>query len=192
MAAPSAHAQKLHLIPSKEKFEGLSGTTFPKQVVLRHDGGEIVLHAAGSGVRRQLMFKVYEAAAYSDRLDKFVSPYEAFTSGDAVAHMRLHFLRTMTGAKVREAVEDGIDRVAGSEKVADQTAAFLEYLADGVRKGQKIELTWVPTVGLFSEIGGKAKPMIPGDEFAQTVLMVWFGSDPVSSELKHDMVRFAK
>ena len=49
---------------------------------------------------------------------------------------------------------------------------------DGVGKGQKLTLTYVPNEGTHVQIGGKDKGVLPGKATADAILATWIGPDP--------------
>lgn len=198
LAAPAlsgAEPAPLVLEPRGGTFQGLhDGNAFPSEILLRGPGETTVLRGLGSGVRRQLMFKVYEAALYADgSADLGPDRFRALIHGGFPRHIVLRFMRDVTGAKVREAIEEGFARSVpdGSPALRRDRERLLGYFERGIREGETIELTLLPGRGLYTRIGGEWMEPIDNDPLLRAIMEVWLGENPVSRELKHALVRLA-
>jgi hypothetical protein len=60
---------------------------------------------------------------------------------------------------------------------------------DGVGKGQKLVLTYLPGEGTRVEVGGKVKGTLPGKPTADAILSTWIGKDPApGADFKKDVL----
>jgi hypothetical protein len=172
-----------------------SGLIFPKSVaVTTFDGRTIPFQVTGTGVRKKMMFKVYAAALYVDgSVPLPPPPLETLSVDDLPRRLVMTFLRDVDEEKIQEAYREGlIDKVWKAQpgpELADQVDSFLDYFKGGVRKGESIELTYLPGEGLYTVVGGKPKPVVADPNIARGVWRVWLGNEPVSQELRRDLVR---
>lgn len=196
--APAQDAPtNLVLTAGPESFVGLgTDARFPTQLVVSGPGKDIVMQALGSGVRKKMIFKVYECVAYAEAgavLEP--DPAAAFIEGDFAKRILMYFERDVDGGKIRGAFEEGFAKVQGDQAWTEALLAsrdrFISYFQDaGVKDGQWIELTWVPGWGLYTVIAGMGQPVIDDAELASALWAIWLGDKPVSDDLKRDMLRF--
>lgn len=180
------------------KFKG-KGTdmVFPREIVVTGVGSEVSMRALGSGVRKKMVFKVYEGVAYAETgVDLGMDPYHALIGGSFAKRILMFFERDVGGGKIRGAYRDGFKKVQGdsvwSDELLRDIEAFLGYFEGetGVKDQQTIDLVWIPGSGLYTMKAGKSYPVINNPELVSALWAIWFGHDPVSDDLKRDMVRF--
>lgn len=189
--------QVLYVTASGGTFQGKGAKIqIPKEVVIKAAGNSVRLTALGSGMRKKLVFKVYEGVAYADaQADLGPDPYSALIQGDFAKRIVMHFVRDVSGGKIRGAFQEGFDKTAPAAERSPQFSKdldrFLGYFTDGkVKDGQTIALTWMPGMGLYTVSAGKPMPPINDAELASSLWAIWFGDKPVNESLKRDMVRF--
>ena len=191
--------QMIHVDAGGQTFKGKGcDEQFPTEITLKAAGQEFPLVAVGSGVRKKMVFKVYEGIAYADQAaDLGDDPYTALIEGNFPKRIVMFFLRNVDGGKMRGAYEDGFKKTMPE---ADRTESFnaamdtfLAYFPENseARDGNTIELTWIPDMGLYTVMNGVPSPPINNPELATALWAIWFGDEPVSGDLKKDMVRFA-
>jgi hypothetical protein len=167
----------------------------PIQVVLENTDPPVTLVALGSGVRKKLMFRVYEAVAYVDEgVELGSEPYRAFMEGEFTRRLELHFDRDVDAGKIQEAFQEGFQRVFGESGVPRELASDVDQLVGyfseaDVHDGDMIALTWVPGRGLYTDVAGEPFPVIGNKGLAPSLFAIWFGPNPVSEELKRDLLR---
>lgn len=198
--AQGAAPQILEVSPAgTETFKG-KGTDdqFPSQVRIQAGGETVTLKALGSGLRKKMMFKVYEGVLYAD-VNAAIGedPYEALISGDFAKRVEMHFLRGVDGGKIRETYEEGFAKTipadAMTPELEEAKKTFLGFFTDeGVKDGQAIEITWMPGMGLYVVMPGRPGGPIADPAFAKALFAIWFGPNPPSDDLKTGMVRFVK
>ncbi len=171
---------------------------FPEQVAIAAAGESVTLKALGSGLRKKLMFKVYEGVLYADAgANLGTDPFDALVNGDFAKRVEMHFMRDVDGGKIRETYEEGFAKTLPPESMTPELekdkAAFLGYFTDaGVKDGQTIAITWMPGMGLYVMMPGRPCPPIADPAFARALFGIWFGPSPASEDLKQGMVRFVK
>ena len=57
-----------------------------------------------------------------------------------------------------------------------------------VKKGDVINLDFIPTTGTSVVINGKTRGLVEGDDFFTTLLKIWLGEEPADSDLKEAML----
>jgi len=188
--------QSLVLTAGPESFQGVgTDARFATQVVVSGPGKDLVLRALGSGIRKKMIFKVYEGVAYAqDGAALEPDPAAALINGDFAKRILMYFERDVDGGKIRGAFEEGFAKVQGKETWPTELTAdrdlFISFFADeGVKDGQIIDLIWVPGWGLYTTVAGEQKPVINDPALTSALWAIWFGSDPVSGDLKRDMLR---
>ncbi len=97
--------------------------------------------------------------------------------------MALHFLYDVSKEQMCEAWDEGLE-ANNPNASADVKKAFgtLCTWMDGVGKGQKLFLTYLPGEGTRVEVGGKVKGTLPGKAAADAILGTWIGPDPAPGE----------
>jgi hypothetical protein len=195
-AVPAGSAEAIEIRDGRETFPAVTpGVEFPRSVVVVDGDRRLELTAVGSGVRKQLLFKVYEIAVYAETgVDLGPNPDRTMIEGRFARHLKLRFLRSTTGEKVCEAYENGFARVLDtvSPRLAEDKARLLGFFENGVEEGNVIELTWIRGDGLYVHIEGSGMPRIDNDELARAMFAIWFGDEPVSGDLKRDMLRLVR
>ena len=64
----------------------------------------------------------------------------------------------------------------------------IEDLFTDAHKGDQIWLDYLPGKGTRVSINGKTAGTVPGDDFYPSLLRVWLGESPVTSDLKKAML----
>ena len=185
----------LQVVPGAETFtDPSSGIVFPKAVTLRDGDREFRMKATGSGLRKKIVFKVYGAALYVDETAALgPDPLASLVAGHMARRIVMTFKRDVDYGKIREAYEGGLKRVWKGKldpAVAPDLETFLHYFDKGVKEGQSIELTYLPDKGLCTAVAGVSYPLVTNPKIAHDIWAVWLGDDPVSTDLRRDLVRF--
>ncbi|MDH3214845.1 MAG: chalcone isomerase family protein [Candidatus Krumholzibacteria bacterium] len=169
---------------------------FPRRLDVTMAERTTSLVALGSGLRKKAFFKVYEGIAYAEENASLnADPYRALLSGSIAIHFVMHFLRDVGAKKIQDAWRDGFDKYLSEEDMTSVLQAdketFLENFArTDIKKGETIELTWLPDLGLFMSVAGEAKRHVENPRLAAAVFSNWFSDKPISGGLKKDLVRF--
>lgn len=187
----------LEITPGEETFKG-KGTDarFPKEVHVKSSHSQADLVALGSGVRKKFVFKVYEGVAYAEKgISLGPDPYDALIHGDFAKRIHMYFERDVDGGKIRGAYREGLDKVLGKQErpvnLVQDIEVFLGFFEDaGVKDGQTIDLVWLPGDGLYTMVNDESFPPLNSPVLASALWAIWFGKDPVSGDLKKDMLRF--
>ncbi len=137
----------------------------------------------GQGLRTKYKFKVYVAGLY------MTAPSEDVVSGSSARAIRMHMLRALDSSKVADSIEDGFQKNSAPQMGAlrDRLDA-LKGMFPSVEKGDVVTLAYIPGRGTVVTSGGEELGVIEGEDFAQALFKVWFGSDPVQGTLRDGML----
>lgn len=161
----------------------LAGVTLPDKA----DAGGKSLVLNGMGLRKKLVIKVYVGGLYLAQKES--SPAKVL-GADSPRRMVLHFLYDVSKEQMCDAWEEGLaaNTPNASAEVKKNFTTLCTWM-DGVGKGQKLSLTYVPGEGTTVDIGGKAKGTLPGKPTADAILATWIGPDPGPGEdFKNDVL----
>jgi len=156
----------------------IAGVAMPDTDVV--DGKTLKLN--GAGVRKKVIFKVYAAGLY---LEKSSHDAAAVISANELKGIRLHILRSLKGEKVSEAISEGFER--NSKEQLPKLAARLEKLKQmipDVSENDLILFAFLPDKGVRVTVRGTDRGTIEGRDFADALLSVWLGPNPVQEDLK--------
>ncbi len=165
-------------VPARE----VAGVTMPAVV----SGAGVNLLLNGMGVRREkVFFKAYVIALYLEK--PTTDAQTAIRTNDAKSVV-MTMLRDIGREMFIHAVESGIIRNSGPVMpILRARLDLLEQALPDLRKGDVLELTWVPGTGTL--VRGQGKTMIiPGKDFADALFAVWLGPNPVEVALKRALL----
>lgn len=150
----------------------LADVTLPDKVDV--NGKSLVLN--GMGLRKKFVIKVYVGGLYLPQKEKSAAQV---LGADAPRRMVLHFIYDVSKDQMCEAWNEGLEANApnASPEVKKNFSTLCSWM-DGVGKGQKLVLTYLPGEGTQVEVGGKAKGTLPGKPTADAILSTWIGNDP--------------
>ncbi len=139
----------------------------------------------GLGLRKVLFIKVYVIGFYSEK----PAGTEAAALASGAWKVDLHFLRGLEPQKITDGIQDGFERNSASQIGAlqgrlDTFKAFFTKVA----KGDVAELAWEPGRGTVARVNGKELGVVPDKDFADALLKVWLGGDPVQEDIKAGML----
>jgi Chalcone isomerase-like len=141
-------------------------------------GHPLVLN--GMGLRKKLVIKVYVGGLYLPSKEKAAAKVLA---ADAPRQMVLHFIYDVSKDQMCEAWQEGLE--ANTPKAGPDVKKSFQTLCtymDGVGKGNRLVLTYVPGEGTQVEVAGKVKGTLPGKPTADAILSTWIGPDPGPGE----------
>lgn len=165
LAAPLTSARAATLacvtLPDKADINGQN----PQSLVLN-----------GLGLRTKLFIKVYVGGLYLPQKEKSA---QKVLATDAARQMLLSFIYDVSKSQMCDAWDEGLE--ANTPNASAEVKKNFKTLCgwmDGVGKGQKLVLTYVPAEGTRVEVGGKAKGTLPGKPTADAILATWIGANP--------------
>lgn len=160
----------------------LSGIAIPEAVSVAGRN----LSVNGFGVRREnVFFKTYVIALY---LEEIKADARLVIQGDKAKQIVITMLRGASRERFVEAMETEIMR--NSNPAMPTIRARLDLLEQAVpdlKKGDVIDVTWVPDTGTIVHCQGR-RITIPGKDFADAIFAVWLGANPVDAALKRELL----
>jgi hypothetical protein len=156
----------------------VAGVSLPETTAV--DGKALKLN--GMGLRKKMVFKVYVAGLYLETPSKDAA---AVISSDQIKRIQLSVLRSLSGAQVAEAIEEGFEKNSKAHMTAlKPRLEKFETMIPNVEKGDQILLTYVPGKGTVVSAKNVEKGVIEGKDFADALFSVWLGGNPVQEDLK--------
>jgi hypothetical protein len=160
----------------------VAGVRMPETIAV--SGATLKLN--GLGVRREVaFFKAYVIALY---LEAPTNQGQEAIQADEPKRVVITMLRDVTRDAFVEAIEAGIMRNSASD--IPRLRARLDSLEQAVpdlKKGDVLDLTWIPGEGTL--VRGQGKNLtIPGKDFSDALLSVWVGPNPVEAALKRSLL----
>ena len=160
----------------------VSGISVPATATV----GDKELALNGAGVRKEkALFKVYVVALY---LEQPTSDARAAITSDQEKHVVLSMLRSVSRAQFVEALETAILRNSRAVMpILRERLDLLQKALPPLEKGNVLTFTYLPGSGTV--LRGQGQELtIPGKDFADALLSVWLGSEPVSGDLKRQLL----
>jgi len=162
----------------------VAGVNVPEQVTLTNT----TLKLNGVGVRSKFFFKIYVGALY---LPQKTQDAEAAINMDGPKRISMHFLyKKVEKEKLVEGWVDGFKNNHTDEQfeaLKTKLEAFNELFVT-VKRGDRIELDYLPETGTQVRMNDQIKGSIPGRAFYSALLRVWLGEKPADSGLKEAML----
>jgi hypothetical protein len=165
----------------------VAGVKFPDTMKLA--GKELQLN--GAGVRTKFIVRVYAAALYlQDKKDTV----EDILKVDGPRRVQLVMMRDISSDDFGNAFMSGINNnldTKDKSKIVTQISKFGEMFAqfDALKKGDVLDLDWVPGVGTTCLLNGKkVGEVTPDIAFYNSILKIWLGEKPADSSLKTKLI----
>ena len=156
-------------------------------------GKELQLN--GAGVRIKFIIKVYAAGLY---LQEKKSTVEEVFASDGPRRMQLVMMRDVTSDDFGNNFMSGINNNLDSKdktKIVTQISKFGEMFAllDALKKGDVLDLDWVPGQGTTCYLNGKRiGDITPDIAFYNAILKIWLGNKPADTSLKPKLLAAPK
>ena len=161
----------------------IADVDFPDRVTV--DGKTLALN--GVGLRTKLMFKVYAGALYAEKTSADAS---TLIHSDQSKRMVLHFIHdAVEKGKLVDAWKEGFEQNSKSSLslLRPSIDKFNSWMED-VRKGDEIDVTYVPGKGTTVRVKGTEKGTIEGKEFGDAVFAIWLGEHPAHEGLRKGLL----
>jgi hypothetical protein len=148
-------------------------------------GKELKLN--GAGMRTKVIIKVYAAGLYL--ADKKTTMADIATL-EGPRRMKLIMARDLSSDSFGDAFMEGLKEntsVAERNTLAPQVNKFGQMFAavPGLKKGDVMQIDWIPGVGTQCELNGKkVGETVPDVAFYNALLRIWLGEHPADRSLK--------
>lgn len=163
-----------------------------------HSSQSTKLILNGAGIRTKFIFDIYIGALYLEK--KQLSPnniYKKYHDAKDVykapgeKRISMHFLYDeISKEKMVNGWNDSFkNNLTNKEllKFKNQINQF-NSLFVAVKKGDVINLNFIPTTGTHVVINDKSIGLVKGDNFYVAILKIWLGDKPADSDLKKAML----
>jgi hypothetical protein len=161
----------------------VAGVKFPDTQKIA--GKELQLN--GLGVRTKFIVKVYAAGLY---LQDKATTVDEVMKADGPRRMQLVMMREISSDSFGENFMTGLNNNVDTKdksKIVTQISKFGEMFAllDALKKGDVLDLDWIPGTGTQCYLNGKKiGEVTPDILFYNSILKIWLGEKPVDNSLK--------
>lgn len=169
----------LLLAPTSASAAELAGVSMDDSATI----GGAPLKLEGLGLRSVLRIKVYVSGLY------LTTPGANPVTDPKAKAIKMHMLRPLDASKIADSIEKGFEKNSASEMGA--LRARLDTLKSwfpSVEKGDIVTIGYIPGTGTTVWSGTQKLGTIEGEDFAQAMFKVWFGSSPVQGSLRDGML----
>ena len=163
----------------------VGGVSLPDSATV---GGER-LPLRGAGIRKKLFLKLYVAALYAGESAGATGP--AIAAADAPMMVRLVIVSDLvTRERMVEALNEGFAKSTGGNTAPVQAGIdqALAAMPDSLGAGERIDMAYVPGIGLVVVRDGATLATVEGIAFKEALFGIWLSDDPVQANLKRDML----
>jgi hypothetical protein len=147
-----------------------------------------VLVLNGAGIRKKLFIKVYVAGLYLTVKRTTASEILADPGAKRIVmsflYKEVSAERLVEGWNVGFADNNTTEELKGLQDRIDQFNALFST----VRKGDTIQLDYMPNEGTQVWINDTMKGTVPGEDFYRALLKIWLGTEPADAGLKDAML----
>jgi hypothetical protein len=197
--------------------EDSTDLTFDKAVKFSTDSGALEMICSGTGVRKKVIVKVYGAAIYIEPVEakKVLGKYipkqipedmddfneelfdnnqfwSDFIGGGFHKIIMMRFVRDVGSESILGAYQDAFKAYLkdNSEETKKAVTTFLSFFNEEIKEGQDMTLRFAPDGTIFVEYAGKVRGSIKNANIAKALLTNWFGSDPISDNIKEGAIKY--
>ena len=174
------------LFLSAAQAKSIANIEIPNIVSHSDQSTKLVLN--GAGIRTKFFFDIYIGSLYLEKTYK--------TSKDVYAahgekRISMHFLyNDVSKEKLVDGWNDGFKNNLTTDELTKFKAQIEQFnsLFVTVKKGDVINLNFIPTTGTEVAINKKSLGLVEGDMFFTALLKIWLGDEPADSGLKKAML----
>ncbi len=171
-------------LPITSPAQEVAGVKVPDQITLA--GSPLTLN--GAGIRSKFFFDIYVGALY---LPQKTDNAETAINMPGPKRVLMHFLyKEVAREKLTGGWNEGFENNLSREQFKALQTRLVDFnrLFVTVKRGDTIELDYLPDSGTQVSINGQVKGRIPGNAFYSALLRVWLGQDPADDDLKEAML----
>ncbi|NNF95627.1 MAG: chalcone isomerase family protein [Halobacteria archaeon] len=165
----------------------VAGVVLPVTLQIPDNTTPLLLN--GAGTRNKFFFKIYVAGLY---LPSTQTTPAAILDLTGPKRVHMHFLykeveqeKLITGW--RDGFKNNLEK-ASFEQLAPRLAKF-NSLFRTMKRGEAIDLDYLPKKGTRVWINGKLHGQIAGADFYTALLKVWLGESPADAKLKAALLK---
>ena len=172
----------LMLLSTAVCAEEVAGVNMPKT---QNVAGE-ALQLNGMGVVKKMIFvKIYVVGLY---LQTPTTDAQTAITKNEIKRIVINMRRDVPREKFIRALEDSFTRNSAPSMPALRSRLDrLEHAIPAIKKGDVLEFTYLANSETVMSCQGR-ELTIEGKEFADALLSIWLGSEPVNSDLKRKLL----
>ena len=162
----------------------IEGVSFSKEITMDQQTCKLI----GVGVRKKFFVDVYLGALYLKTPTQ--NPQEVISS-EQPKRVLLHVIYKQVDAdKWVEGWKEGFQKSASNpdQALSAKIDQFLGFFKEPVKKGETVQISYIPGQGTNVAIKGQSKGTIPGADFMKALWSIWFGPEPASESLMKGML----
>lgn len=156
--------------------------------VVSHSDQSTKLVLNGAGIRSKFVFDIYVGSLY---LEKKASTANAIYKLHGEKRIGMHFLYDeVSKEKLVSGWNDGFENNHSNDELEKLKLRITQFndLFVTVKKGDVINLKYIPTTGTSVVINNKNMGLVKGDDFFVALLKIWLGDEPADEDLKEGML----
>lgn len=165
-----------------QKGRTVAGVTFDSKMSVKGT----TLQFNGAGLREKYSLDLYVGALYLERPSMDASVIMNDNKKQAIKLVIVS--NKVTRDKFNSSVKEGFENSTNGKASAEEIAKFKACFKDEFKKGDEINILYVPGKGVAVTINGAYKGLVEGLEFKKALFSIWLGSKPASKKLKSGML----
>ena len=171
-------------LPAVSHTKEFSGVNFADEVTIGQQPCKLV----GVGMRKKLVVDVYCGALYMHQPTQ--DPQQVIAA-EQPKRVLLHVVyKQVEPNQWVEGWQEGFKKNTPNPDAAlkGKIEQFMQCFTEPVRKGQEVQVTYVPDKGTEVMVNKQVKATITGSDFMKALWSIWFGKEPASESLKKGML----
>lgn len=165
-----------------QKGRTVAGVTFDAKMSVKGT----TLQFNGAGLREKYSLDLYVGALYLERPSMDASVIMNDNKKQAIKLVIVS--NKVTRDKFNSSVKEGFANSTSGKASAEEIAKFKACFKDEFKKGDEINILYVPGKGVAVTINGAYKGLVEGLEFKKALFSIWLGDKPASKKLKSGML----
>ena len=171
-------------LPAVSHTKEFSGVNFADEVTIGQQPCKLV----GVGMRKKLVVDVYCGALY---MREPTQDPQQVIAAEQPKRVLLHVVyKQVEPNQWVEGWQEGFKKNTPNPDAAlkGKIEQFMQCFTEPVRKGQEVQVTYVPDKGTEVMVNKQVKATITGSDFMKALWSIWFGKEPASESLMKGML----
>ncbi len=161
------------LVAGTAEARVMAGVRLPDSISLA--GKELALNHVD--LKKKLFFEIYVWGLYLEQKPSSMKEAIAF---QGPKQLQLHFRRNIKREQLADAFRNFLAQSKGARSPEmRRNSELLVQSLRGVRKGDKLVITYLPDQGLLISGEGSRGALIPGKDFADVLFSAWLTENPI-------------
>ena len=171
-------------LPAVSHTKEFSGVNFADEVTIGQQPCKLV----GVGMRKKLVVDVYCGALY---MREPTQDPQQVIAAEQPKRVLLHVVyKQVEPNQWVEGWQEGFKKNTPNPDAAlkGKIEQFMQCFTEPVRKGQEVQVTYLPDKGTEVMVNKQVKTTITGSDFMKALWSIWFGKEPASESLMKGML----